>query len=205
MYFGMRVGSVNTMSPSTALISFAIFKSSGRWLAHAFTPAENVVVQTIASSIAGTPIAASMVSVVPAFEFLRRPEEGGQRHFSATELILWSLGVSLFGTVFAAPFRKYFLLRERLRFPGGFATGILIGALHNDGEIAHIADLDKKGLSFMDSHHSIDPAAEDDASPAQSETHSHFVQAGSVTTILKAFSGTAIYVSSSGQTHLVGS
>jgi uncharacterized oligopeptide transporter (OPT) family protein len=161
MYFGMQVDSINTMSPSTALISFAIFKSSSHWLAHVFTPAENVVVQTMASSIAGMPIAASMLSVISAFEFLRWPEEGGQRRFSVTELILWSLGVSLSGTVFAAPFRKYFLLRERLRFPGGFATGVLIGALHNDGEIAYIANLDKKGLPFMDSHRSIAPATED--------------------------------------------
>ena len=208
MYFGMQVGSVNTMSPSTALISFAIFKSSDHWLGHVFTPTENVVVQTIASSIAGTPIAASMLSVIPAFEFLRGPKEGGHRHFSVTELIVWSLGVSLFGTVFAAPFRRYFLLRQRLRFPGGFATGVLIGALHNDSETAHIADLDKRGLSSMGSPRSIDPApadandAVDAALPDLSETPSHFWQTGSVTVILKAFSGTAIYVSSAAQTKL---
>ncbi|KUJ14031.1 OPT superfamily oligopeptide transporter [Mollisia scopiformis] len=197
MYFGMQVGSVNTISPSTALISFAIFKSPDQWLAHVFTPAENVVVQTIASSIAGMPIAASMLSVVPAFEFLRRPEEGGQRHFSITELILWSLGVSLFGTVFAAPFRKYFLLWERLRFPGGFATGVLIGALHKDGEIAYIADLDKKGLSFVDSDRAIDAAADDagdDASPDLSQTQSHLSSTSHVAIILKAFCGTTIYI-----------
>ncbi|TVY82943.1 Uncharacterized protein LSUE1_G003143 [Lachnellula suecica] len=105
--------------------------------------------------------------------------------------------VSLFGTVFAAPSRRYFLLWERLRFPGGFATGVLIGALHKDGEIAHIADRDKKGLSFMDSDGAIDAVADDagdDASPEFSQTHSHLSSTSHVAIILKAFCGTTIYV-----------
>lgn len=55
MYFGLQVGSVNTMSESTALMSFAIFRSlPSSFPLHVFT-AENVSVQTIASSIAGKP------------------------------------------------------------------------------------------------------------------------------------------------------
>ncbi|SPQ25558.1 814f0801-f36e-4f14-8019-25b320dbc927 [Thermothielavioides terrestris] len=130
MYFGLQVGALNTMSPATALLAFAIFRSTSRWLPFAFTPTENVIVQTIASSIAGMPVAASLTNAIPAFEFLRRPDEGGSRHFSVAELMAWSLGVSFFGTVFAAPFRRYFLLQEKLRFPGGYATGVLVGILH---------------------------------------------------------------------------
>ncbi len=74
MYFGLQVGTVNTMSMATALISFAIFKSFHRSTACVFTLTEIVVVQTIASSIAGTHIVASMLSIIPAFELLKKAE-----------------------------------------------------------------------------------------------------------------------------------
>ncbi len=190
MYFGLQVGSVNTMSTSTALISFAVFKGSRRWLTQAFTPTENVVVQTIASSISGMPIAASMLSVIPALEFLGRPDEGGERRFSIPNLVLWSLGVSLFGTVFAAPFRAYFLLRERLRFPGGYATGVLIGVLHHDKDVARNAFLDKMGSSYQGSQGAPTSSFEDadgDASASRTESPEVSVWASKVATIFFCF------------------
>ena len=201
-YFSLRIGILNTMSASTALISFAIFRGMSRWLPYTFTPAENVVLQTMVSSIAGMPHAASLWSVIPAFEFLRRPEEGGQRRFSIIELFLWSLGVSLFGTIFSAPFRTYFLLKQRLRFPGGYATGVLVGLLHNDDEVAEIADMDRKGLSVVDTPPTVDSftsRAESDNVSENSDqgTQQHqddFQLASKVLIVLKSFIGTAIYV-----------
>lgn len=192
MYFGLQIGSINTMSASTALMSFAIFRGLNSWLTHAFTPTENVVVQTIASSIAGMPLAANMLAVLPAFEFLRNPDEGGKRPFSATELILWSLGVSLFGTVFAAPFRTYFLLRERLRFPGGYATGVLLGILHEDNDVAKIADLDKKSLSYLDQG-SLN--SEENTHRSGSNAEPDFQLANEIRVLFTAFLGTATCVS----------
>lgn len=148
MYFGLQLGTLDTMSMSTALLSFAIFKWLDKWLSQIFSPTENVIVQALASSIAGMPLAASLTSVIPAFEFLRTPGEGGVLVFSFYQLVVWSLGVSLFGTIFAAPFRNYFLLRERLRFPGNFAVAVLIGVLHQDPEVARRADLDQQKRPF---------------------------------------------------------
>ncbi|AEO66440.1 uncharacterized protein THITE_2143998 [Thermothielavioides terrestris NRRL 8126] len=187
MYFGLQVGALNTMSPATALLAFAIFRSTSRWLPFAFTPTENVIVQTIASSIAGMPVAASLTNAIPAFEFLRRPDEGGSRHFSVAELMAWSLGVSFFGTVFAAPFRRYFLLQEKLRFPGG---------------IAKRADADKHGLDLVDA----DADAGGDADAHTERAFDDRDSAGDGTPLLReydwgskvkiiayAFSGAAVY------------
>lgn len=199
MYFGLQIGIMNTMSPSTALMSFAIFKSCRPWIQQTFTPTENVVVQTIASSIAGMPLAASFTGIIPAFEFLRQPDEGDVLKFSNLHLILWALGVSLFGTVFAAPFRNYFLRTERLRFPGGFATGVLVGVLHGDDQIARNAHRDKRGelVSFdgqdavrnVPSPHNGDGDVHDGGSDIASLSGSE------VALILKGFAGAAGYVS----------
>ena len=199
MYFGLQVGSINTMATSTALLSFAIFKSSARWLHYAFTPTENVVVQTIASSMASMPLAASLLSVIPAFEYLRKQDEGGVRHFSFPDLSTWALGVSLFGTVFGAPFRNYFLLRQRLRFPGGYATGVLIGMLHKDGEVARMVDADKSDMSDSDqvyTNHSDNEEDGNSSSSDQSRPDKDFVST-KVVIVFKAFGATTLYVRSS--------
>lgn len=144
MYFGLQIGSVSTMSASTALMGFTIFKAMSRWLNTRFTPTENVVVQAMGSSIASMPIAASLWSVIPAIEYLGDAQEGGPRHFSILELTVWSLGVCFFGTVFSAPFRSYFIVKQKLLFPSPYAVGLLIGTLHNDKETTRMAAKDRK-------------------------------------------------------------
>ncbi|KAI0811537.1 OPT oligopeptide transporter protein-domain-containing protein [Xylaria sp. FL0064] len=196
LYFGWQSGSVNTMSAATASISYTVFKGTRRWRVHTFGPPENVIIQTIASSIAGMPLAASLMSVIPAFEFLRTPEEGGRVRLPLPTLILWSLGVCLFGTVFAAPFRNYFLLRQRLRFPGGFATGVLIGVLHNDSEILRRANIDKKGLLNLDvdSSNTGDVETCNGGSLCIGESCPCRRRGGETVLILKTFGITSIYV-----------
>ena len=147
MHFGLQAGIMNTMSPATALISFAVFKSIGARVDIPFSPADNAIVQAIASSIAGMPYTASLTGVVPALGFLISLEGRDHMRFSPVQLVLWTLGLCLFGIVFAAPFRPYFILREKLRFPGGFATAVLIGLLHGDKATAERVDKDEGSLS----------------------------------------------------------
>ena len=197
MHFGLQIGTLNTMTSSTCLMAFAIFRTTSEWFPQVFTPTENVVLKAIASSIASMPIAASLWSIIPAFEYLRRPEEGGERRFTIFELILWSLGVCLFGTVFSAPFRTYFILRQRLRFPGAYATGVLIGVLHNDHEVARIADLDKKGLLYLGADSAVDSISEDadeDNSTGHQDASIGSGWGSKVRLIIMTFSGTAFYV-----------
>ncbi|KAI1500438.1 OPT oligopeptide transporter protein-domain-containing protein [Biscogniauxia marginata] len=201
MYFSLQIGSVSTMPTFIALGGFAVFRALSRCLPpayrHTFTATDNVVVQTIASSIAGVPLAAALESIIPAFEFLRKPEEGGVRRFSVLELFVWCLGISLFGTVFAVPFRSYFVLRERLRFPAGYATAILIGVLHGDDKIARNAELDKQGLSCLDDRPFDEPAGGDagnEVSSPRDGQNSRFEWASNIALVFKASAGTVTYV-----------
>ncbi|KAK7413114.1 hypothetical protein QQX98_008000 [Neonectria punicea] len=209
MYFGMQLGSINTMATSSALISFTIFRYTPILRMHPFTPVENVIVQTIACSVAGMPIAASMLSVIPALEFLRRDQddEGGKRELSVLELIIWSLGVSLFGIVIAAPLRKHFIVRERLLFPSGFATAVLVGLLHRDDEIARATNLDENTLCRQGAHSSeptsdqgcpdggdIPQTASAVSNEGRDNTYGNVSPASGGTILVRAFSGTTIHL-----------
>lgn len=56
--------------------------------------------------------------------------EGGPLKLSFWNLVLWSLGVCLFGVVFAVPLRKEVIIREKLRFPSGTASALMLKVLH---------------------------------------------------------------------------
>jgi len=167
-YFGLQTGWISGMAMPSALIGFAYFKALraitgrlaeggggglGRWMGgwgEGFSEVENVLVQTVAGSVGTMPLGCGFVGVVPALEFLLKPEEtpesastdpgivqalavahetGGLR-LPLSKLILWALGLCFFGVVFAVPLRKEVIVREKLKFPSGTATALMIGVLH---------------------------------------------------------------------------
>ncbi|WYZ37428.1 hypothetical protein EsH8_II_000934 [Colletotrichum jinshuiense] len=130
MYFGLQTGWVSTMTMPASLMGFGIFKALSRHLRFPFTPVENVLVQTVAGSMAIMPLGCGFVGVIPAMNYLMTSEEQGPLTISLWKLILWSLGLCYFGVVFAVPLRRQVIIRERLRFPSGFSTAVLIGVLH---------------------------------------------------------------------------
>jgi uncharacterized oligopeptide transporter (OPT) family protein len=92
------------------------------------------------------PLGCGFVGVIPALEFLLRDGddgprdggdsghgEGGPLKLSFGKLVIWSLGVCLFGVVFAVPLRKEVIIREKLKFPSGTATALMIRILHGSG------------------------------------------------------------------------
>ncbi|KAI9736644.1 MAG: hypothetical protein M1834_000848 [Cirrosporium novae-zelandiae] len=129
-YFGLQTGWVSGMSMPSALIGFAFFKSIARYLKLPFTPVENVLVQTVAQAVGTMPLGCGFVGVIPALNFLLKPEENGPLSLPMWKLIIWSLGICLFGVVFAVPLRKEVIIREKLKFPSGTATALMIGVLH---------------------------------------------------------------------------
>lgn len=138
IYFGLQIGMVNTMVVPSALVGFLVFRALGACLRphrRPFTPAENVVLQTTATSLGGMPLTAGLVGVIPAMEDLTPAEEGGPFPFDFGQLILWSLGICVFGVIFAIPLRRRFIVEERLRFPSGSATAALLGFLYRDERI----------------------------------------------------------------------
>lgn len=148
------------MAMPSALIGFAYFKglrtlmcrlgSVGAKLGWGseFSEVENVLVQTVAGSVGTMPLGCGFVGVVPALEFLLKPgetpesgdegmasilaaaEETGGLRLPLGKLVLWALGLCFFGVVFAVPLRKEVIVREKLRFPSGTATALMIGVLH---------------------------------------------------------------------------
>lgn len=132
-----------------------------------FSEVENVLVQTVAGSVGTMPLGCGFVGVVPALEFLLKREEtpdsssadeemvavlaqaqatGGLR-IPLGKLMLWALGLCFFGVVFAVPLRKEVIVREKLRFPSGTATALMIGVLHGGektGEEGNIEEQQRK-------------------------------------------------------------
>lgn len=119
-------------------------------LGEGFSEVENVLVQTVAGSVGTMPLGCGFVGVVPALEFLLKPsetpsstsgdpdivnalaaaEETGGLKLPTGKLVLWALGICFFGVVFAVPLRKEVIVREKLKFPSGTATALMIGVLH---------------------------------------------------------------------------
>lgn len=64
MYFGLQTGWVSTMTMPASLMGFGIFKALSRHLRFPFSPVENVLVQTVAGSMAIMPLGCGFVGVV---------------------------------------------------------------------------------------------------------------------------------------------
>ncbi|KAG2415169.1 hypothetical protein HFD88_006360 [Aspergillus terreus] len=143
-YFGLQTGWISTMAMPSALIGFSVFKVMSKYLSYPFTPIENVLIQTVAGAVGTMPLGCGFVGVIPALEFLIRDGddgpsgdggagEGGPLKLSFFKLVIWSLGVCLFGVVFAVPLRKEVLIREKLKFPSGTASALMLRVLHGSG------------------------------------------------------------------------
>ena len=129
---GRQAANHNLQAMPAALIGFAFFKTVSRCLTLPFTSVENVLVQTVAGAVGTMPLGCGFVGVMPALEFLLKPEENGPVRFSTMKLIVWGIGLCLFGVVFGMPLRREVIIRERLKFPSGTATALTIGVLHGE-------------------------------------------------------------------------
>lgn len=139
-YFGLQTGWVSGMAMPAALIGFAFFKSISRCIDYPFTPVENVLVQTVAGAVGTMPLGVGCVGVLPALNFLLRPSENGPIDLGIGRLIIWSVGICFFGVFIAVPLRKEVIVREKLRFPSGTATALMIGVLHGNKEVGDPKD-----------------------------------------------------------------
>lgn len=132
MYFGLQTGWVSGMAMPSALLGFAYFRTVAKYLNFPFSPVENVLVQSVAGSVGTMPLGCGFVGVVPALEYLLLPEEGGPLNIGLWKLVVWSVGIAFFGVVFAVPLRRQVIIREKLKFPSGTATALMIGVLHGE-------------------------------------------------------------------------
>ncbi|UKZ78073.1 hypothetical protein TrVFT333_005807 [Trichoderma virens FT-333] len=171
MYFGLQTGWVSIMSMPSSLMGFAVFKLLKPYLRFPFSPVENVLVQSVAGGMAIMPLGCGFVGVIPAMNYLLGPDEQGPLSLSMWQLIIWSLGLCYFGVVFAVPLRHQVIIRERLRFPSGFSTAVLIRVLHSRGQKSSPQELDaatKGGFASLAAKDD-DPALVEDTSPSTEE------------------------------------
>lgn len=219
-YFGLQTGWISGMAMPSALIGFAYFKLVARYINYPFTPVENVLVTTVAGAVGTMPLGCGFVGVMPALNFLLTSEENGPLVLSTGNLIIWAIGVCFFGVVFAMPLRREVIIRERLKFPSGTATALVIGVLHGkeaeDGKSGEYNCLETfkqrsqgarrsssaSGISFRESRSSITPAvsrAESDLYGEEPETSHQNDWKAKIRTLLTAFAFSAVYVSSDSQ------
>ncbi|ROT43353.1 OPT superfamily oligopeptide transporter [Sodiomyces alkalinus F11] len=130
MYFGLQTGWVSTMTLPASLVGFGVFQALSRHLSFPFSPVENVLVQSVAGSMAIMPLGCGFVGVLPAMNYILAKEEQGPISLSLWQLIVWALGLCYFGVVFAVPLRRQVIIREKLRFPSGYSTAVLVSVLH---------------------------------------------------------------------------
>ena len=135
-YFGLQTGWVSGMAMPASLLGFAFFRSIRRILPYPFTPVENVLVQTVAGAVGTMPLGVGCVGVLPALNILLEPSEGGPINLSLSKLMVWSIGICFLGVFVAVPLRKEVIIREKLRFPSGTATALMISVLHGEKERA---------------------------------------------------------------------
>lgn len=198
MYFGLQTGWVSGMAMPSALIGFAYFKVVARTLKLPFTPVENVLVQSVAGSVGTMPLGCGFVGVIPALNFLLKPEEGGPLDISLWKLIVWSVGICFFGVVFAVPLRREMIIREKLKFPSGTATALLIKVLHGEkdskpttahaGNDRDIGSDEARGL-LQDQRENTQGEDQDDSNDADWKAK--------IRLLIIAFAGSALYTVSS--------
>lgn len=131
-YFGLQTGWISGMTMPSALIGFAYFKLVAKYISYPFTPVENVLVTTVAGAVGTMPLGCGFVGVMPALNYLLRTEENGPLVLGTGKLIIWAVGICFFGVVIAVPLRREVIIREKLKFPSGTATALIIGVLHGN-------------------------------------------------------------------------
>lgn len=135
--FGLQTGWVSMMSLPSALLAVAFFKQVWPVIRPndpIFTDVETVYVQSMAVAIGTGPLTFGFVGVIPAIEKFITPEESGftryaGESFTLTQLLIWCISLAFFGIFFAVPLRKQVIVREKLPFPSGSATAVLISVL----------------------------------------------------------------------------
>ncbi|KAI6249362.1 hypothetical protein HI914_02846 [Erysiphe necator] len=142
MYFGLQSGWVSPMTMPSALMGFVFFKSISKHLDMPFSPVENVLIQSVAGGMGTMPLGCGLIGIMPALNFMLTSEEQGPIILSLWKLIVWSLGICFFGVVFAVPLRKQVIVREKLKFPSGTATAIMIETLHKKNIVAQTQIID---------------------------------------------------------------
>ncbi|RVX66553.1 hypothetical protein B0A52_09429 [Exophiala mesophila] len=195
-YFGLQTGWVSGMAMPASLIGFAVFKALSPYLLVPFTPVENVLVQTVAGAVGTMPLGLGFVGVMPSLEFLLKKTEGAPIDLSLWRLCVWGVGLCLFGVVFGIPLRKQVIIRERLKFPSGTATALMISVLHGGSKSREAKDGEIETHGTQEREELLRPDERDERTQSDSQSTEHDTRADwkrQIRLLLLAFSGSGAY------------
>ncbi|EXJ82950.1 hypothetical protein A1O3_06767 [Capronia epimyces CBS 606.96] len=192
-YFGLQTGWVSGMAMPASLIGFAVFKALSPYLALPFTPVENVLVQTVAGAVGTMPLGLGFVGVMPSLEFLLKKSEGAPIDLSLWRLFVWGVGLCLFGVVFGVPLRKQVIIRERLKFPSGTATALMISVLHGGAENDEVKDREIETQGTEEREELLRASERDDQTSQPDELTVRADWKKQIRLLVVAFSGSGVY------------
>eukprot|EP00126_Sphaerothecum_destruens_P002591 Sdes_comp16018_c0_seq1m5203 len=130
LYVSLKIGWSFSSSQFAALIAFAciqpLSRTRGPWKGY-FGPKENCTAQT--AGTASGMLSAGYTYAIPALYwlgFLNPDNLMGD----IPSFLLYTVAFAFFGMFFAVPMRSYAILRQKLVFPTGTSTAILIRSIH---------------------------------------------------------------------------
>ncbi|HEX9297001.1 MAG TPA: OPT family oligopeptide transporter [Polyangiaceae bacterium] len=124
VYTGIKTGYVDGGSIAASVVAFALFARRKARSADSYSPAENNLSQTIASSAAMMASTTGVVGPIAALSM-------AGHHYPSWAIALWGVALGALGIIVARSLRERLIVVEALPFPTGRATGEVIDAMHS--------------------------------------------------------------------------
>jgi uncharacterized oligopeptide transporter (OPT) family protein len=123
VYMGLKTGWGDQGNITASLAGFAVFAFARRFGRADYSPLENNITQTVASSAAGMSFTAGLVSAFPALSMMGHT-------YPSWAIGAWAVALGAAGVLIALLLRERLIAQEKLPFPSGIATAEVIEALH---------------------------------------------------------------------------
>jgi uncharacterized oligopeptide transporter (OPT) family protein len=123
VYMGLKTGWWESGSITAAVLGFSALAAVSRRRGAPYTPLENNITQSAASSVGAMPAAAGLLGALPALAMLGISVPGWG-------VAAWSVALGALGVLAAYLLRRRLVAEEALPFPTGIATAELITLMH---------------------------------------------------------------------------
>lgn len=125
LYVGAKAGWSLGVAITAVILAFVLFKVLSRiGLGRGYHVLENNILQSIACAAGymNGPLIASMAAYMVITDTV----------IDWWKMIMWLLGLSVMGVLFAFPLKRRFINEEQLPFPEGRAAGVVMDTLHSE-------------------------------------------------------------------------
>ncbi|MCB9652962.1 MAG: OPT/YSL family transporter [Deltaproteobacteria bacterium] len=126
---GLKTGWNESGNITASVLGFATFAALSRWLSSPYSPLENCITQTTATSAGAMAFTTGLVTTFPAFSMLGIESP-------AVLIALWGASMAVLGILAGALLKKRLIHDEQLPFPTGTAVSKLVSTMHRSGQEA---------------------------------------------------------------------